>query len=121
MDAIGLNSLIWRAREDKVSLSQLVVGAWRAQVHWVDWAWRSFAIRVLQFYSLMGRFTVWRVAERFFAEFFGFLFNNISRCYFVFASLFPYSCTLLLLFVVHVYALVVSVHYTQLLLFLNFD
>ena len=43
--------------------------------------------------------------ERFFVEFFGFLFDNTSWCYLVVASLFPYSCTLLLLFVVHVYAL----------------
>ena len=40
-----------------------------------------------------------------FAEFFGFLFDNTSPCYLVFASLFPYSCAILLLFVVHVYAL----------------
>ena len=31
-----LNCVIWRAREDKVSSSQLVAGAWRAQVHGVD-------------------------------------------------------------------------------------
>ena len=46
-----------------------------------------------------------RVAKRFFAEFFSFLFDNISWCYIVFTSLFPYSCTLLLLLIVHVYAL----------------
>ena len=39
-----------------------------------------------------------------FVEFFGFLFNNTSRCYLVFASFFPYSYALCLLFVVHVYA-----------------
>ena len=33
---------IRRAREDKVSLSQLVAGAQRAQVHWIDQAWRVF-------------------------------------------------------------------------------
>ena len=47
----------------------------------------------------------WRAAERFFAEFFGFLFDNTSPCYLVFASLFLYSYALILLFVVHVYAL----------------
>ena len=36
IDAIGLNCMIQRAREDKVSLSQLVVGAWRARIHEVD-------------------------------------------------------------------------------------
>ena len=38
-----------------------------------------------------GSITTWRAAKRFFAEFFGFLFNNTSWCYLVFASLFPYS------------------------------
>ena len=49
--------------------------------------------------------SIWRVAERFFAEFFGFLFDNTSWCYLVVAFLFPYSCALLLLFVIHVCAL----------------
>ena len=53
-----------------------------------------------------GSIIAWKVAERFFAEFFNFLFDNTSACYLVFASLFPYSYALLLLFVVHVYALV---------------
>ena len=35
--------------------------------------------------------STWKVAKRFFAEFFGFLFDNTSWCYLVFASLFPYS------------------------------
>ena len=42
VDVIGLNCVIWRAREDKASLSQSVAGAWRAQVHRVDYAWRVF-------------------------------------------------------------------------------
>ena len=33
-------------------------------------------------------FIVWRAAERFFAKFFGFLFDNTCQCYLVFASLF---------------------------------
>ena len=36
VDAIGLNCVIWRVREDKVSLSQLVARAWKARVHGVD-------------------------------------------------------------------------------------
>ena len=36
VDAIGLNCVIRRVREDKVSLSQLVTETWRAQVHGVD-------------------------------------------------------------------------------------
>ena len=59
------------------------------------------------YYNLFtsGSISTWRVVERFFAEFFGFLFDNMSWCYLVFASLFPYSCTLHLLFVIYVYAL----------------
>ena len=33
-----------------------------------------------------GSISTWRVTERFFAEHFGFLFDNMSRCYLVFAS-----------------------------------
>ena len=36
VDAIGLNCVIRRAREDKASSNHLVAGAWRAQVHGVD-------------------------------------------------------------------------------------
>ena len=59
------------------------------------------------YYNLFtsGSISTWRVVERFFAEFFGFLFDNMSWCYLVFASLFPYSCALHLLFVIYVYAL----------------
>ena len=38
--------------------------------------------------SLVG-VGAWRAAERFFVEFFDFLFNNTSACYLVFASFFP--------------------------------
>ena len=55
--------------------------------------------------NLLSSGLILRAAKRFFAKFFGFLFDNISMCYLVFTSLFPYSCALLLLFVVHVYAL----------------
>ena len=36
VDAIELNCMIRRAREDKALSSQLVAGAWRAKVHGVD-------------------------------------------------------------------------------------
>ena len=36
VDAIRLNCVIQRVREDKASLSQLVAGVWRTQVHGVD-------------------------------------------------------------------------------------
>ena len=56
------------------------------------------------YYNLFtsGSISTWRVVERFFAEFFGFLFDNMSWCYLVFASLFLYSCALHLLFVIYV-------------------
>ena len=85
--------------------SQLVAGAWRTQVHLVDQAWRVFCYSCNPTLFSSGLISTWRVTERFFAEFFGFLFDNMSWCYLVFASLFPYSCALHLLFVFHVYAL----------------
>ena len=36
VDAIGLNCVIRRVKEDKALSSQLVARAWRAQVHGVD-------------------------------------------------------------------------------------
>ena len=97
VDAIGLNCVIWRAREDKASLSQLVAGVQRAQVHGIDQAWRVFCYSCIPTYSLVDRFTAWRAAERFFAEFFVFLFDNTSACYFVFAFYFPTLLAFILL------------------------
>ena len=48
MDAIGLNCVIRRAREGKALSSQLVVGAWRAQVHGVHGVDKYMRFRVLQ-------------------------------------------------------------------------
>ena len=104
-NAIGLNCGIRKASEDKTLRSLLLVGAWRAQVHGVDQAWRVICYSCTPTLFFSGSITTWRAAERFFAEFFGFLFDNTSWCYLVIASLFPYSCALLLLFVIHVYAL----------------
>ena len=42
VDAIGLNCGIQKVSEDKTMRSPLVVGVWRAQVYWVDYAWRVF-------------------------------------------------------------------------------
>ena len=36
-----------------------------------------------------GSITAWKAAERFYAEYFGFLFDNTSVCYLVFAFFFP--------------------------------
>ena len=57
MDAIGLNCVIQRAKENKASLSQLVTGAWRARVHGVNWAWRVFYYSCTLTYFLVDRFT----------------------------------------------------------------
>ena len=96
---------IWKASEDMTLRSPLVAGAWRAQVHWVDQAWRVFCYSCTPTLFSSGLILTWRVTERFFARFFGFLFDNTSWHYLVVASLFSYSCALLLLFVVHVYVL----------------
>ena len=65
------------------------VGAWRAQVHWVDQVWRVFYNSCIPNTFFSGLFTAWRAAKRFYAEGFGFLFNNTLCVVLVFASLFP--------------------------------
>ena len=47
----------------------------------------------------------WRAAERFFGEFFGFLFDNTSVCYFVFAFFFPILLAFILLLIFDKYGL----------------
>ena len=89
VDAVGLNCEIRKAREDKTPRSPLIVRAWRAQVHGVDYAWRVFCNLCTPTLFSNGSISIWRVAERFFAEFFDFLFDNTFWCYLVFASLFP--------------------------------
>ena len=51
------------------------------------------------------RFTAWKAAEWFFAEFFGFIFDNTSRCYLVFASFFPTILAFILLLLFDEYSL----------------
>ena len=89
VDAIGLNCRIQKASEDMTPRSPLVAGAWRAQVHGVDLAWRVFCYSYTPTLFISRSISTWRVAERFFAKFFGFLFDNTSWCYLVFASFFP--------------------------------
>ena len=96
---------IRKAREDMTQRSPLAVGAWRAQVHQVDQAWGVFCYLCTPTLFSIGSISTWRLTERIFDEFFGFLFDNTSWCYLIVASFFPYSCTLLLSFVAHVYAL----------------
>ena len=81
VDAIGLNCVIGRAREDKVSSSQLVARAWRGLSTWGRLGLESLLLFVYSNLFSSGSITAWRVAERFFAEFFGFLFDNTSACY----------------------------------------
>ena len=88
-DAIELNCGIRKAREDKTPKSPLIAGAWRAQVHGIDLAWRIFCYSCTPTLFSSRSISTLRVVERFFAMFFGFLFDNTSWCYLVFASLFP--------------------------------
>ena len=67
----------------------LVEGAWRDQVHGVDLVWRVFCYSCTPTLFSSGSISTWRVTERFFTKFFGFLFNNTSWCYLAFASFFP--------------------------------
>ena len=66
---------------------------------------KGFLLFVYSNLFISESISIWRVVERFFTEFFGFLFDNTFWCYFVFVSFFLYSCALLLLFIIHVYAL----------------
>ena len=55
----------------------------------VDQAWRVYCYSCIPTDFLVDHFTTWRAAERFFVEFFSFLFDNTCWCYLVFASLYP--------------------------------
>ena len=87
--------MLWAiAESSKLKKKQVLrnfvgVGAWRAQVHWVDQAWRVFCCSCIPTTFFSGLFTAWRAVERFYAEGFNFLFDNTSCVVFVFASLFP--------------------------------
>ena len=52
-----------------------------------------------------GSIAVWRAVERFYAKYFGFLFDNISACYLVFAFFFHTLLTSILLLCYNVYGL----------------
>ena len=105
VDVVGLNCEIRKAREDKTPRSPLIVRAWRAQVHGVDYAWRVFCNLCTPTLFSNGSISIWRVAERFFAEFFSFLFDNTSWCYLVFASFFPTLLAFILLLMMDEYGL----------------
>ena len=80
---------IRRARQDTVPRSLVGVGAWRV-----------FCYSCIPTYFLVDQFTAWRAPERFYAEYFGFLFDNTSACYLMFAFFFftPLAFILLLCF-----------------------
>ena len=52
-----------------------------------------------------GSITAWRAVERFYVEYFGFLFDNTSACYLVFAFFFLTLLTFILLLVYDEYGL----------------
>ena len=62
-------------------------------MHWVDLAWRVFCYSCIPTSFSSGLLTAWRVAERFFAEYFGFLFDNISLCYLCVCIILPFLFT----------------------------
>ena len=86
-------SMLWaiaesgKLKKKQVRRNLVGVRAWRAQVHQVDQAWRVFCCSCIPTTFFSGLFTAWRAAERFYAEGFGFLFDNISCIVLVFASL----------------------------------
>ena len=77
-----------KLKKTKIQHNLIRVGAWRAQVHWVDQAWRVFCCSCISTIFFSRLFTAWRAVEMFYAEGFSFLFNNTSCVVLVFAYLF---------------------------------
>ena len=69
-----------KLKKTKVWHNLIGVGVSRAQVHQVDQASRVFCCSCIPTAFFSGLFTAWRVAVRFYAEGFGFLFDNTSLC-----------------------------------------
>ena len=59
----------------------------------------------------MDHLTGWRAAERFFAEFFGFLFDNTCRCYLWFSFRQRLSFLTLYLLIVVVFVIIYGLEY----------
>ena len=78
-----------KLKKKQVRRNLVEVEAQKAQVHLVDQTWRVFYCSYISTTFFSGLFTAWRVAEMFYAEGFGFLFDNTSCVALVFASLFP--------------------------------
>ena len=78
-----------KLKTKQVRCNLVGVGACRAQVHQVDQAWRIFCYSCILTTFFSGLFTDWKAVERFYADSFGFLFDNTLCVILVFASLFP--------------------------------
>ena len=74
-------------------------------MHWLDYAWRVSYYLCIPTNCLVDRFTVERAAERFYAEYFSFLFDNTSTCYLVFAFFFSTLLAFILLLCFNDYGL----------------
>ena len=69
-----------KLKKTRFSVTLLEQEAWRAQLHWVDQAWRVFCCSCIPTLFFSGLLIAWRVVERFYVENFGFLFDNTSLC-----------------------------------------
>ena len=78
-----------KLKKKQVRRNLIGVGAWRAQVYWIDQTWRVFCCSCIPTTLFSGLFTAWRAAERLYTEGFGFLFDNTSCVVLVFVFLFP--------------------------------
>ena len=67
-------------KRNRFGATSLEQEAWRAQVHWVDQAWRVYCCSCIPTTFSSGLFTAQRAAERFYAEGFIFLFDNTLLC-----------------------------------------
>ena len=75
--AILKSGKLEKARFDVTMLEQ---EGWRAQLYWVDQAWRIFCYLCIPTLFSNGLLTAWRAAERFLIENFCFLLDNTSMC-----------------------------------------
>ena len=70
-----------KLEKTRLDITLLEQEAWKAQVHWVDKAWRVFCYSCIPTSFFSGLLTAWRTMERFFAKYFGFFFDNTLPCY----------------------------------------
>ena len=90
------SSVLWdpiSQRKQRFGVISLEQKVWRAQVHQIDQAWRVFCCSCISTSFFSGLLTTWRATERFYAENFGFLFNNTSLCCLCICIFLPYSFT----------------------------